>query len=312
MIGLACGILAGFILPIQTCLNSRLRESVGSPFLSSFFSFLGGTLFLILLGLGIDRTLFFDGGSVAGQPVWIWLGGALGVMGLTTNILLFPKLGGVQTVVIPLAGQILMGLVIDHFGLFAAAQTSLTPLRAFGGVLALAGALGAVLLGRRVRALAAGGQEDGAATLWGYRALALLAGVLMASQSAINGYLGTLVGSSLRAALYSFSVGVFLLFLIVLALRLKVRVRVPAGKTSNPWWMWCGGVLGALYVFAMAYLVPLIGAGLAVVAALTGMVAASLVVDSTGLLEAPKRPVNLKQVVSLLVMLIGVVLIRLV
>ena len=53
-----------------------------------------------------------------GEPLWIWFGGLLGVVALTGNILLFPHLGAVQTVVLPIAGQIMMGVVIDHFGFF--------------------------------------------------------------------------------------------------------------------------------------------------------------------------------------------------
>lgn len=58
---------------------------------------------------------------------------------LTGNILLFPKLGGVQTVVLPVLGQILMGLAIDNFGLFYSQQTSLTVFRIAGAVLVLLG-----------------------------------------------------------------------------------------------------------------------------------------------------------------------------
>ncbi len=72
-------------------------------------------------------------------PAWIWIGGICGVVFLTGNILLFPKLGGVQTVVLPVLGQILMGLTIDNFGLFYSQQTSLTAFRIAGAVLVLLG-----------------------------------------------------------------------------------------------------------------------------------------------------------------------------
>lgn len=309
MTALAFGIFAGFLLPIQTCLNSRLRESVGSPFLSSLFSFAGGTLFLLLMVLGVDHSLLIVPSTVAGQPAWIWLGGLLGVIGLTTNILIFPKLGGVQSTVIPIAGQILMGLIIDHFGLYESTQSTLTLTRLAGALLVLCGVFGAVLLGRRTPTSPTSTSESG---LLGYHALALLAGLLMASQSAINGHLGLLIGSSVKAALISFAIGTLALICIAVCLRLKIRVQVPAGKTSNPWWMWAGGILGALYVFGMAFLVPVLGTGLTVILALTGMMSGSLLVDKFGLLQAPKRPVTLLQVVSLLVMLAGIALIRLV
>lgn len=329
MFGLAIGMGAGLLLPVQTCINSRLREALGSPFLSSLGSFLGGTVFLFILTLIVDHSVALPSGLISQQPGWIWLGGLFGVIGLTTNILIFPYLGGVQTTVLPVSGQILMGLIIDQFGLFGAQQTSLTFLRVSGAVLVLLGVLGAVMLGGQKmnhkktsgkqnspdgRPLAAQKNSDGPsqARLWAMRALALVAGFLMASQAAINGHLGVLVGSSFKAALVSFSIGSLALVLLVAVQRVKVHLRVPQGKSSNPLWMWFGGVLGALYVLGSAFLVPLIGAGLTIVASLVGMIAGSLAVDKFGVLEAPKRYVGLPQVLSLVVMLVGVVLIRLI
>ena len=52
------------------------------------------------------------------EPWWIWIGGALGVIYLTGNIVLFPKLGSVQTVIMPILGQIVMSMLIDNFGWF--------------------------------------------------------------------------------------------------------------------------------------------------------------------------------------------------
>lgn len=330
MAGLFFGIFIGLLLPIQTCLNSRLRQSVGSPYLSSLGSFFGGTLFLAALALVVEGSVFFSWDDVAHQPLWIWLGGLFGVIGLTTNILIFPKLGGVQTTVLPICGQILMGLLIDHFGLFEAHQAVLTPLRVIGAVLVIAGVVGAVTLGGKrisrqpsktreahsnteaLRQVSANASPQAEPLLWGWRALALGTGFLMASQSAINGHLGVLIGSPTQAALVSFTVGTTVLFLLALVLRLKFRVRVPDGQKKNPWWMWFGGVLGAIYVFGNAFLVPLLGTGLTVVAALVGMISGSLLVDKLGLLQAPKRQVGLAQVLSLVLMLGGVALIRLV
>lgn len=45
-----------------------------------------------------------------------WFGGVCGLYGLTVNILIFPKLGGVQTALMPMLGQITAGMLIDTFG----------------------------------------------------------------------------------------------------------------------------------------------------------------------------------------------------
>lgn len=120
------GFLAGVGLPIQTSVNTRLRKKVGSPFNAALVSFLVGLLFLSALLLVTGQGLHIPFAQLLNEPAWIWIGGICGVMFLTGNILLFPKLGGVQTVVLPVLGQILMGLTIDNFGLFYSQQTSLT------------------------------------------------------------------------------------------------------------------------------------------------------------------------------------------
>ncbi|MDO4898728.1 MAG: DMT family transporter [Rothia sp. (in: high G+C Gram-positive bacteria)] len=312
MLAISIMVLGGALLPVQTTFNSRLREAVGSPFLSSFVSFTGGTIFLVLLATLVDGTFWFSPAAVAAEPAWIWLGGLLGVIGLTTNIFIFPQLGGVQAVILPITGQILMGLITDQFGFFNAPQKPLTPLRAAGVALVLAGVLAAVLLGKKKTAPSnMGGEMQPPSGILGWQLLAVFTGFLMAMQSAINGYLGTVIGSGVKAALVSFSVGTLVLLMIVLALRLTFRVTVPAGKVSNPFWMWAGGPLGATFVTLNALFVPLLGTGATIMAALTGMIAAFLVVDRFGIFEAQQRPVRLPQIAGLLVMLAGIALIRL-
>ena len=133
------GFLAGVGLPIQTSVNTRLRKKVGSPFNAALVSFLVGLLFLSALLLVTGQGLHIPFAQLLNEPAWIWIGGICGVVFLTGNILLFPKLGGVQTVVLPVLGQILMGLTIDNFGLFYSQQTSFTAFRIADAVLVLLG-----------------------------------------------------------------------------------------------------------------------------------------------------------------------------
>ena len=55
-----------------------------------------------------------------------------GVIFLTGSLLLLPRLGAALTVVITVTGQILMGVVIDTFGLFGASQQQFTFLKQLG------------------------------------------------------------------------------------------------------------------------------------------------------------------------------------
>lgn len=300
MLWILLGILAGLVLPIQTLVNTRLRASTGTPFSSSMISFAVGTVTLLIVATAVTGGDYgiaqaFD------EPLWIWFGGLLGVVALTGNILLFPHLGAVQTVVLPIAGQVIMGLIVDHFGLFDSPQSSLTAVHAIGAIIVLVGVVAVV-----ATPSAATSSKDSATALWLWRLAGFIFGCFTASQSAINGHLGQVTGSPVSAALVSFAVGVTALVIVNIVLRWRPRIERPEGK-PNPWWMWIGGVLGALFIFGNAALVPQIGTGLTVVAGLLGSMLGSLIID-----RVSGAPIKSRQVLGIALLLTGVVLIRLV
>lgn len=312
MLAVVFGVLVGLVMPIQTSANSRLRLSVGSPFLASLVSFSVGFLTLLVASLLIDGHLP-PISAAFGLPAWIWSGGVLGVVVLTGNIFLFPRLGSVQTVVLPITGQVLMGLIIDHFGLFRAPEHALNLTRVLGAVLLIVGVIGAIGVidaALRPTERIPTGTSSGL-SLWGWRIAGVVFGMFSAAQTAINGQLGVAFGSAVGAALVSFTFGVATLFLIVLVTRARWRLSRPEGAARNPWWMWIGGFLGAAFVFGNAYLSPIIGTGLTVMTILLGMMAGSLLIDHFGLMGARRKPVTLLQAVGLALMVAGVAVIRL-
>lgn len=309
MLAVLFGVMAGAFLPLQTAVNTRLKASVGSPLLASCISFLVGTLALVgatLLATGLPYPQL---GLAADRPWWTFLGGVLGVFVLTGNILLFPRVGGVQTVVLPIVGQVVMGLAIDTFGLFDSPHLPLTLSRGLGGLIVLLGALLVVDAFRRPLAGAGGAGE---ASVWLWRLIGVLMGVASATQTAVNGQLGQALGSAVPATLFSFGTGALTLVLLVAVTRTPLRYGTPAGAPRNPWWMWIGGILGSVIVFAGAFLAPVIGTGLTVVVMLLGMMTGSVLIDTFGLLGSPRRRAGWTQVLGLVVVLTGVVLIRIV
>lgn len=288
------GVLVGAAMPVQTSVNTRLRQSVGAPWSASMYSFLVGTVALFLAVLLIDGSL----PQPEGLPAWMFAGGLLGTVVLTGNIFLYPRLGAVQTVVFPVTGQVLMGLAIDHFGWFGTGQVALNATRLIGALLVLVGVMGAAGVGR----------GPGASThnAWLWRGLGVVFGALSAMQTAINGALGTELGSALQSALISFTVGALTLVLIVLLTRSPV---VP--DAVGPWWKWTGGLLGATFVAGNAFLAPILGTGVTVMVTQLGLMSTSLLIDRFGFLGTPPRGVSVVQVAGLVLMLSGVALIRL-
>jgi len=314
MLTVVIGIVIGMGLPVQTSVNARLRRSVGSPFLASFVSFAVGTLFLGAVAALTARHWELSAADVAHQPWWIWLGGLLGVVFLTANLVLLPVLGAVQTVIIPALGQIAMGLLIDSLGWFGGHVVALSAARVIGAVLVAAGVAAAVVRRPGTPSSMDHPRTPGAgatpATWWAARGLGLAAGAMSATQTAINGHLGRVLGSPAQAALVSFTVGTVALALIVVCRR-RPRTHADDMDLRSPWWMWTGGVLGGVFVLGTVHLAGQVGTGLTVLLALTGSITASVLIDRFGWVGTTRSRTRPVQILGVAVMLAGAVLTRL-
>ncbi|MCJ2145744.1 DMT family transporter [Bacillus paralicheniformis] len=140
------GLFAGMASPIQTSINSELRNAVQSPFIASLISFLVGMVILLFLTSIIEHRRLFHLNNlqtaktyITSNPWWLWTGGILGVIFITSNILLLPIVGASLTVVLALSGQMIIALIIDHFGWFGTPKHRLNVQRMLGIVLMITG-----------------------------------------------------------------------------------------------------------------------------------------------------------------------------
>lgn len=304
MIYVLLGVAVGVLLPNQSAVNSRLRASVTTPWVMSIISFLVGTLCLLILTWATAGMVTFDADLFRAEPAWLWTGGMFGVVGMTTTVLLLPVLGALYSTALNLTAQVMTTMIIDHFGLFGVAVYPASGWRIGGGAIVVAAALLAVIAGR------ANPQLHRSAPSPGWYVAGLAIGMCFGFQVAINGQLTRVLGSALHSAFISFLVGTVILALLVAVTRSSLGITTPDGEYKNPWWMWTGGALGALYVTGVAYLSPMIGAAVTVIVIQVGLIAGSLAVDHFGLLSAPKKPVRPLQIVGLVFMVGGVLVIN--
>ena len=103
-------------MPTQAAINNKLANTIDSPVLSAFISFAVGTaaLFLYILAAGIPLANL---ASAKNAPLIAWTGGLLGAFFVAATVTSVPKLGVALTFSLIIAGQMLITLVIDHFGL---------------------------------------------------------------------------------------------------------------------------------------------------------------------------------------------------
>ena len=269
----------------QTTINSQLREHVESPYASSLISFLFGTALLLLLTIVIEGQLFPSLETLQSMEWWAYLGGALGIYVVLSAIVVFPRIGGVQTVAIPIFGQMLMSLLIDYFGWFAMDKEK-----------------------RQLETAEKHMQKSGK-LFW--QILALMSGFCLAIQPAVNGHLGIGISSGIQAALISFLIGTILLIAINVILKQMRNVK-KAFQKKAPWWFYMGGFLGALYVFFALVITPEIGTGAFVIFVLIGQMVVSLLIDNYGLLRSRIRKVSYIQIIGLVVMLLGAGIVKLI
>lgn len=305
MITLIIGILAGVGIAFQSAVNARLRLHLGTPFLTSFVSFAVGLSFLLILSFLLNKPLQIQQTSLIDAPFWVWTGGFLGMFALTVNVLIFPKLGGVQTAVMPILGQVIMGILIDNFGWLNAPQITFSANRILGVILVLLGVFVAVVL-PNLRTLK---NKTGGNELWFWRVIGVFGGISMATQAAVNGELGNVLGSPLNSAIVSFLVGTLGLLLVVIFYEKSIANLVKSTK-EQPFWIWLGGVLAGSFIFASVWLVPQIGTGSVVMLMLLGLISGSIVVDKFGLFGVAKKEILPSQLIGIVLLLSGVACIR--
>jgi len=239
-------------------------------------------------------------------PWWSWFIGVIPLITITIAIHLFKEIGQLQAMVILMFSQLLSSLCIDHFGMFGSQVMPMTWQRALGAVLLIVGVTMVVIIPRLKSSIKAdnGGVRQ---ALW--QLAAVLSGCLSAVVGAILASLGQVIGSAIQATtvLFAIATAVIIVFCCINGSVIKVR---KAFTTNAPWWIWMGGILGAIIVYGNAWLIPMIGVSVFMMALLIGQLLLSLLMERNGWLGAPKKHISWIQYVGILIMLMGVFLIK--
>lgn len=293
-------------MPMQTSINAQLGKRVGSPFTAAMINFMVGLAALLIVTFAVERSLMIPVDDLMEAPPWVMTGGVFAVVFVTGNILLMPRIGSVQTAILPALGQIIMGTLIDTFGWFDSAQKDMTWIRTIGIVLVFSGVLIVILSksgGIKAVTATGGGQVK---HIWLWRLFGVVIGMCMASQTAVNSHLGVVVESRFFAAVVNFTVGLTLLIILHFLLLKKKGPGVKDGKA--PAWILTGGLFGVLFVVGNIITAQTLGTGMAVVILLTGLMIGGLIVDQFGLFRSKQRPVGIREVAGVAVMVAGALL----
>ena len=131
LIGILGGVAVGMQGPIAAQMGQRVGSAASSFVVHVSGAFLSGALLLISGGENIQNWRSLS---------WYMLGsGLFGVVLYLTINHTMPRLGATTALALIIIGQLAMGILIDHFGLFGTAVRQLDVWRVAGLVLLMAG-----------------------------------------------------------------------------------------------------------------------------------------------------------------------------
>ena len=136
-LAILAALLSGALASLQAPTNAMLARAVNSPVNAALVSFAVGTiaLFVIALGVGVRP----NASAVRELPWYAWAGGLYGAFFVAAAAFAAPRMGLAFFVAVLIGGQLLVALIIDHFGAFGFAKVPVN--------LSRAGGMGLVLLG---------------------------------------------------------------------------------------------------------------------------------------------------------------------
>jgi len=124
LIGLAGGVAVGLQSPLASIISGRL-----GIFESIFIVHIGGAIASLI------PLLFVGGGKLGSWRTvpWYTLGaGIFGLVVIGAVSYMIPRIGVAGSIITIVAGQLLVGTVLDHFGLLGAAEKPLDLTRLIG------------------------------------------------------------------------------------------------------------------------------------------------------------------------------------
>ena len=129
LIGVLGGLAVGVQGPIVSQMSERIGTMAGAFVVHVSGAFLSGLLLLALGGENIRNW--------RGLSWYMFLSGSFGVVLYLTLNQTMPRLGVTTALALMIIGQLTMGIIIDHFGLFGVSVRPVDPMRLAGAALSV-------------------------------------------------------------------------------------------------------------------------------------------------------------------------------
>jgi transporter family-2 protein len=131
-------LLLGVVLTVHLAMNGKVGSALGNPRVANALFWCVGALGAVVIGLtGWQAGALFPLKQV--NPVLL-TAGIMGACLVFAIAWLIPQIGAGKLMIALLAGQIIGGMVLSHFGWLGSPLEPITAKKAFGAVVVLAGA----------------------------------------------------------------------------------------------------------------------------------------------------------------------------
>ena len=136
---IALAFAMGLIMSVYLPMNSSVAKYIGSSITANviFFTVALITSILILLISGRFYTINY----LNSIPAYLYLAGIISAFVVLGTTFLIPYIGARKFFILLIAGQVLMAIVVSHFGLLESPKDPINMKKMIGAILVLAGAI---------------------------------------------------------------------------------------------------------------------------------------------------------------------------
>jgi len=132
-LALFVGGLGGIHVPINGAIGARINSALVATF--TFY----GIAFVLISGLVLLTWNPAAFQALSTVPRWYFIAGVISVIVVGGSTFLIPRIGAVNMFVLVLVAQMLVRLVISHYGLLESPVSPITPYKLIGAAMLLAG-----------------------------------------------------------------------------------------------------------------------------------------------------------------------------
>ena len=132
-------LLMGVVMSIYLPMNSAVSKHLGSPITANITFFLMAliTSLIIFIVFGKVNTI----SNLRDVPVYLYLTGFISAFIVLGTTFLIPHIGARKFFILMIAGQIVMAIVVSHFGLLESPKDPISIKKMIGASLVIIGAM---------------------------------------------------------------------------------------------------------------------------------------------------------------------------